>query len=84
MLMFLRHLLEKLNEEEPDWKQKICILLDGARYHTSEAMRDYLRVMGICTFYSAPYSYDSAPIELLFGNLKLGELNKAGESTGKK
>ena len=34
--------------------------------------------------WSAPYSYSTAPIELLFGGLKLGELNPERQPTGKK
>ena len=34
--------------------------------------------------YSAPYSYDAAPIETLFAHLKLGDLNPTREPTGKR
>ena len=40
--------------------------------------------MQINVIWSAPYSYSTAPIELLFGNLKFGELNAARLPTGKK
>ena len=75
MLVFLRHLMMQLDREDPDWKKKTVFLLDGARYHTSEEMREYLRKMELRVIYSGPYSYSAAPIELLFGGLKLGELN---------
>jgi len=75
MLVFMRHLMMQLDREDPDWKKKTVFLLDGARYHTSEEMREYLRKMELRVIYSGPYSYSAAPIELLFGGLKLGELN---------
>ena len=46
-------------------------------------MRKYLHDLGLKIIYSAPYSYDGAPIELLFGSLKIGELNEKKEPTGK-
>ena len=84
MLVFMRHLVMQLDREDPDWKKKTVFLLDGARYHTSEEMREYFRKMELRIIYSGPYSYSSAPIELLFGGLKIGELNQHREPTGKK
>ena len=84
MLVFLRHLKQRLDQEDVDWASKTIILLDGARYHTSELMREYLRKLQLQVVFSAPYSYQSAPIELLFSQLKLGELNPEREPTGKK
>ena len=34
--------------------------------------------------WSGPYSYSTAPIEMVFGALKVGELNLDKMSTGKK
>ena len=42
LLLFMRHLMERLDEEDATWKDKTIFLLDGARYHTSEDMREYL------------------------------------------
>ena len=66
MLAFLRHLMAKLDEEHPGWTEEWVILLDGARYHTGEEIREYLRKMQLQVIWSAPYSYTTAPIELLF------------------
>ena len=40
--------------------------------------------MGLNLIFSAPYSYSAAPIETLFSNLKLGELNPERLTTGKR
>ena len=40
--------------------------------------------MKLPVIYSGPYSYSTAPIELVFGALKLGDLNPERQSTGKK
>ena len=67
-----------------DWPSHTVFLFDGARYHTSEEMREYLRKLQVEIIYSEPYSYSAAPIELLFGALKNGEINPVKEPTGKR
>ena len=84
LLLFLRHLSEKLDLQRANWREDTVVLLDGAKYHTSVQMREYLRVLGIRTCYSGPYSFDGAVCELLFSGLKLGELNTNNERTGKR
>ena len=84
MMVFFRHLILQLNDERPGWQEDTIILLDGARYHTGDGIREYLHKMQLQVIWSAPYSYSTAPIELLFGGLKLGELNPDKLPTGKK
>ena len=84
MLAFLKHLTSVLDEEEAGWRNNTCLLLDGARYHTGEDIREYIHKMRIHVIWSAPYSYSAAPVELLFSALKFGELNPNRLSTGKK
>ena len=83
-MMFLRHLVDKLDQEIPTHRERVLIQVDGARYHISQIMCDYLKPLGVRLIYSGPYSYQSAPIELLFAGLKLGELNKQRIPTGNK
>jgi len=45
MLAFLRYLVAKLDEEHPGWSAETVILLDGARYHTGEEIKEYIRKM---------------------------------------
>ena len=84
MLAFLKFLSAQLDEEEPGWRNTTYILLDGARYHTGDDIREYIHRMRIKVIWSAPYSYSAAPIELLFAALKFGELNPERLSMGKK
>ena len=72
ILSFMRRLDTMLSIETPDWKENSIVLLDGAKYHTSEQTRETLKKLQIPTIYSAPYSYSSAPIERLFGGFKHG------------
>jgi hypothetical protein len=49
--------------------------LDGAKYHTSEEMKLYFRKMELKVIFTGPYSFTSAPIEMMFSALKRGDLN---------
>ena len=75
MMVYMQHLIRKLDEEDPNWKEHTYVLMDGARYHTGEDIRLFLHKMQIKMIWTAPYCYTTSPIELLFGGLKFGELN---------
>jgi len=47
-------------------------------------MREYFRKLEVQVIYSGPYSYSAAPIEMVFGALKRGELNPERRSIGKR
>ena len=32
--LFITKLVEKLNREDPTWKENSIVIIDGARYHT--------------------------------------------------
>ena len=84
MLAFLIGLMHLLDLESPSWREDTIFLLDGARYHTGSEIRTYMRKLELEVIWSAPYSYSTAPIELVFAALKFGELNPDGVPTGKK
>ena len=84
LMLFLSHLARQLDRETPGWQEGSVILVDNATYHTGEEIRESMRKMQLPIMYSAPYLYSAAPIELLFSQLKLHELNLDHESTGKK
>ena len=77
-MLFMRYLVERLDQETPGWQEDSVILLDNASYHVGKQAREYFRKMQIPIMYTAPYSYSASPIETLFSMLKLGELNEAG------
>ena len=83
-MLFMRHLVVQLDRDKPGWEEDSLILLDNAPYHTGQEIRAYFKKMQVPIMYSAPYLYSAAPIETLFGHLKLGELNPARQRTGKK
>lgn len=84
MALFLRYLTRQLDLETPGWQENTTILLDNAAWHTNPIMRQRLVKMQIPIIYSGPYSYSTAPIELMFAALKLGDLNPNRLPTGKK
>ena len=73
-----------MDSERADWRENTYFLLDGAKYHTSDEMKEYFRKMELKVIFTGPYSFTSAPIELLFSSLKRGELNPDREPTGKR
>ena len=84
MLIFLTKLVDQLDISLPSWREDTVILLDGAKYHVGSKVREYMRKMKLDVIWSGPYSYDAAPIERLFGQLKLGEINAENQATGKR
>ena len=66
MLLFFSQLAAILQEKDDGWREKTVFLIDGASYHKESKLRDQLLKMGIQVVISAPYSFQCAPIELLF------------------
>ena len=84
MTLFIKSLVDILSEQDQGFKENTVFMFDNASYHTSQETRSAFSVMGLRVIYSGPYSYQAAPIELLFGGLKNKELNPSREPTGKK
>ena len=82
--LFFRQLAAHLDVETPGWQEDTVFLIDNAAYHTSAEMKDFFKKMEMTVMYTAPYSYSSSPIELLWAQLKLGDLNPDMRSTGKR
>ena len=75
MEIFLRQLVLKLDQEDANWRDNTIILIDNAPYHTSESTVELMAGLSIPVLYTAPHSYDSAPIELLFAAFKSKDIN---------
>ena len=84
MLMFLSRLAQVLSAESNYWRSNTVILLDGATYHKSEETRKHMINLGLEVMFTAPYSYESSPIELFFAYFKQGDINPNDERTGKR
>ena len=46
-MLFMRYLIKQLDSESADWRNETIFLLDDARYHVSEEMREYFRKMDV-------------------------------------
>ena len=84
LMLFMKHLIRHLDVGRADWRNNTSFLLDNARYHASDAMKEYFRKMEVDVIYTGPYSFTSAPIEMLFSALKRGEINPEQDQTGKR
>ena len=82
--LYLENLAAKLSKEDPGWKQNSILLLDGAKYHMSAQTRDIIRRIGCKTCFTAPYSFQTSPIELAFAAVKKTFINPGHIKTGKK
>ena len=82
--LFLKQLIDKLDEEMPDWQDDTVILWDNAANHASSETMNTINRLGLQVIFSGPYSYSAAPIETLFSALKMGEINHDDSSTGKR
>ena len=81
---YLEKLEGLLNKERPGWKEDTVLLFDGAKYHTSGVTRECYKKLGCRVCLTAPYSYETSPIELYFSQLKKTNLNPTRGKTGKR
>lgn len=82
--LFLRKLVQTLDYEEKKWRSNTVLVWDGAGYHTSPSTKNFLRDQQVPTVTLGPYSYLTAPCELLFQALKMKKLNLEAAPLSKK
>ena len=73
-----------MDAETPGWPANTVLLLDNATWHNTSEVHDTMARNNMRICYTAPYSFSSSPIELVFARLKRGELNPEKLATGKK
>jgi hypothetical protein len=83
MGMFLKFLIEKLDDDRPGWRLDTCLKFDGASYHKSPPTIKLLDQLQVPYIISSPYSYDCSCIELFFARLKDRDLNPLNLRTSK-
>ena len=49
--------------------------MDNAPYHVGDTSRKFYASYNLTIAFTAPYAYESSPIETVFSTLKRGELN---------
>jgi len=84
MDIFLRQLVLKLDAQRAGWREDTVILLDNASYHTSGGTLRLMEGLQIPVLFTGPYSYDAAPVELLFAAFKSEDINPNHLPQGKR
>ena len=79
----MRQLVLKLDQEDANWRMNTVLLLDNAPYHTSNGTIDLFEGLNIPVIFTGPYSYDAAPIELLYAAFKSEDVNPNHVKLGK-
>lgn len=94
-MLFLRQLFDLLHAEDANFRDHVVLQLDGAAYHKSGAVRDFLRNARVKVLLMAPYAYETckcsnnnyvltAVCELWFSSLKSVNLNPKSRGMSKK
>ncbi len=81
---FLVRLVAILDAEDWDWRSSTVVVLDNAKYHTSEETMEALQALRVPILFAGPYGYDGSPCEKLFANFKYGDINPGNIATGKR
>ena len=83
--MFLTRLAHRLYKLDPNYKKNNIFTWDGAVYHRSDDVRDFVREeLRIQVIILPPYGWDSSVCEIFFKILKSVNLNPLLLGTGKK
>jgi transposase len=64
--MFLDRLCGVLTRDDMNWRANTVVTLDNASYHKSALVKHTFERLGIKVIFTAPYSYESTPMELWF------------------
>ena len=67
-MLFLTHLVKRLNEQDKYFRENSVFLLDNASYHCHEAVLRHIKFLGLTIIFSGPYSYSTAAAEMYFAH----------------
>ena len=54
----------------PSWRKDTIILIDGAPYHSSDETLEHMNSLNLPIMFLGPASYNDAPCELMFAQIK--------------
>ena len=83
MSLYIRELVKHLDKENKHWRNSCCLIHDGASYSRNPGFISVLKELHVPFMMSAPHSYNTAWVELLFGAIKTGVLNPEDQLQGK-
>jgi hypothetical protein len=82
--MFLKDLIKKLDLEDKQWRSNTVLVWDGAPYHTSNEVHEFLESQQVPLMQLGPYGYLLNTPELFFAAFKSSKINKDNIAVGKK
>ena len=60
---FVRELSSRLDDQRPGWRENTIWLLDGAKMHSTELVKDIYRKLKIPVMIAPPYSWNLVATE---------------------
>ncbi len=81
--MFISKLVLILKKEDPKWREKTILTIDGEKYRTCEKFQTHLKAISFCYAIFSPYFCTTAPCEFAFAFIKRVDLNLGQQKTGK-
>ena len=54
MRLYMWHLVQRLEKEDPNFRSNTVFQLDGAKYHTCQEMHDFLKLLDVKVIFSGP------------------------------
>jgi transposase len=77
-ISFIEKFTEHMDNHRPDWRINHIIMIDNASYHKTKLVQDTFLRLAIPMMFTAPYSFDASPIELVFAQIKQGDWKAEG------
>ena len=72
-----------LDADRPDWRADTIWLVDGAKMHTTELVKNIYQKLKIPIMVAPPYSWNLVATEKFHAMFKTGELNPTGKALTK-
>ena len=79
----MRELVKILDVDRPDWRADTIWLVDGAKMHTTELVKNIYQKLKIPIMVAPPYSWNLVATEKFHAMFKTGELNPTGKAMTK-
>ena len=80
---FIRELAQRLDKERPGWRVDTIWLVDGAKMHTTEMVKEIYTKLKVQIIVAPPYSWNLMAPEKWHALFKTNELNPTGKALTK-
>lgn len=81
---FFRNLASRLDEQRPQLRTDIVIIVDGANYNQWKVFLPIASELRFPYMLFRPHSYDGAPWKLVFAHFKKADINPSHVPTAKR